>query len=120
MRYPLRVSASVLGLVLVLWGSADVQAAEVQVLAGGAMTAAIKQLGAQFESASGHKLVIRFGTTPELIKLATTGGPFDVGIVPQEVLRTPPRRLSSFPGRQPTSLASASASPSDRGLPSPR
>jgi molybdate transport system substrate-binding protein len=86
-RYPLRVSASVLGLVLVLWGSADVQAAEVEVLAGGAMTAAIKQLGAQFESASGHKLVIRFGTTPELIKLATTGGPFDVGIVPQEVFK---------------------------------
>jgi molybdate transport system substrate-binding protein len=41
------------------------------------MTAAIQELGAQFERASGHKLVIRFGTTPELIKLAATGGPFD-------------------------------------------
>jgi molybdate transport system substrate-binding protein len=86
-RYSLTMAASVLGLALVLSPSANVQAAEIQVLAGGAMTAAIKELGAQFESATGHKLVIRFGTTPELIKLATTGGPFDVGVVPREVFK---------------------------------
>ena len=86
-RLSLTVLASVLILGLVLSPSANVQAAEVQVLAGGAMTAAIKELGAQFESASGHKLVIRFGTTPELIKLAVTGGPFDIGIVPREVFK---------------------------------
>jgi molybdate transport system substrate-binding protein len=63
-KYSFRVAALVLGLALVLPPSGNVQAAEVQVLAGGAMTAAIKELGAQFESASGHKLVIRFGTTP--------------------------------------------------------
>jgi molybdate transport system substrate-binding protein len=84
-KYSFTVTALVLGLALVLPPSGNVQAAEVQVLAGGAMTAAIKELGAQFESASGHKLVIRFGTTPELIKLAATGGPFDIGIVPREV-----------------------------------
>jgi molybdate transport system substrate-binding protein len=47
----------------------------------------MRELAAQFESASGHKLVIRFGTTPELIKLATTGGPFDLGVVPTEVMK---------------------------------
>jgi len=39
------------------------------------------------ESASGHKLTIRFGTTPELVKMATTGGPFDLGVVLQGVLQ---------------------------------
>jgi len=86
-RYSLTMAASALGLALVLLPSANVQAAEIQVLAGGAITAAIKELGAQFESATGHELVIRFGTTPELIKLATTGGPFDVGVVPREVFK---------------------------------
>ncbi len=50
------------------------------------MTGPLRELGAQFERASGHKLVFRFGTTLELIKLATTGGPFDLGVVPREVL----------------------------------
>jgi molybdate transport system substrate-binding protein len=86
-KYSLTVAASVLGLALVLSPTANVQAAELQVLAGGAMTAPLKELVAQFESASGHKLVIRFGTTPELIKLATTGGPFDLGVVPREVFK---------------------------------
>jgi molybdate transport system substrate-binding protein len=66
---------------------ANLQAAELQILAGGGMTAPLKELGAQFESASGHKLVFRFGTTPELIKLATSGGPFDLGVVPREVFK---------------------------------
>jgi molybdate transport system substrate-binding protein len=63
----------------------NVQAAEIQVLAGGAMTGPLKELGAKFETETGNKLVFRFGTTPELIKLVTTGGPFDLAIVPREV-----------------------------------
>jgi len=86
-RYLLTVAASVLGLALLLSPAANVHAAELQVLAGGAISAAIQELGAQFERASGHKLVIRFGTTPELIKLAATGGPFDLGVVPREVFK---------------------------------
>ena len=75
-----------LGVALVLLSMTEVHAAEVQILAGGAMTGPLRELGAQFERASGHTLVFRFGTTPELIKLATTGGPFDLGVVPREVL----------------------------------
>jgi len=75
-----------LGLALVLSSIAHVQAADLQILAGGAMTGSLRELGPQFERASGQKLVFRFGTTPELIKLATTGGPFDLGVVPREVL----------------------------------
>jgi molybdate transport system substrate-binding protein len=82
----LGASATMLCL-LVLLPTASAQAAELQVLAGGAMTAPIQEIAAKFESATGHKLVFRFGTTPELIKLATTGGPFDVGVVPREVFK---------------------------------
>ncbi|MFZ2069101.1 MAG: substrate-binding domain-containing protein [Xanthobacteraceae bacterium] len=79
--------AMVAGAVLVAAPVSGLQAAELQVLAGGAMTAPLKELATQFEGTSGHKLVFRFGTTPELIKLATTGGAFDLGIVPREVYK---------------------------------
>src|SRR3954471_15291369 len=83
----LTAAASMLGLALVLSPIANVQAAELQILAGGATTGPLRDLAAPFESASGHTLVFRFGTTPELIKLATTGGPFDLGVVPPDVLK---------------------------------
>jgi molybdate transport system substrate-binding protein len=77
--------APVLGLALLL--PPNLHAAELNVLAGGAMTGPMRELGAQFERASGHKLAFRFGTTPELIKLTTSGGPFDLGVVPVEVFK---------------------------------
>jgi len=72
-------------------------AAELQLLAGGGMTA-MRELAQRFETASGHKLVIRVGTTPELIKLATTGGPFDLAVVPREVFRDDGARAKVMPG----------------------
>src|SRR5262249_59767989 len=83
----LTTAALILGLVLVLSSIANVQAAELQILAGGGIAGPLRELAAQFESASGHKLVLRFGTTPELIKLATTGTPFDLGVVPREMFK---------------------------------
>jgi len=76
-----------LSLALVLSPSANAHAAELQVLAGGAIAGSLRELAVQFERLSGHKLVFRFGTTPELIKLATAGGPFDLGVVPREVFK---------------------------------
>ena len=64
----------------------NAHAAEIRVLAGGAMTAVWTEIKPKFEQASGHKLDIFFGTTPNLIKEATSGKPFDVGIVPVEVM----------------------------------
>jgi len=63
------------------------RAADLVVLAGGSMTASLKDLGPRFEKATGHKLDIRFAGTPDLIKQATSGAPFDAGVVPIEVMK---------------------------------
>lgn len=74
------------------------QAAELQILAGGGIAGPMRELAAQFESSSGHRLVLRFGTTPELIKLATSGGPFDLGVVPREVFKDAAAQARFAPG----------------------
>jgi molybdate transport system substrate-binding protein len=74
------------------------QATELQVIAGGGIASPLREIAAQFESISGHKIVIRFGTSPELIKMATTGGPFDLGVVPQVVLKDAAARTQFAPG----------------------
>ena len=76
-----------LGLALVVPSVAKVQAAELKVLAGGSMTGVLNELGPQFERVSGHKLTIHFDSTPNLIKLATSGEPFDLGVVPVDVFK---------------------------------
>ena len=91
-------SALVSGVALPGGAAGNVQAAELQVLAGGAMTAPLKEIAVQFESVTGHKIVFRFGTTPELIKLATTGGPFDLGVVPREVFKDAAAQARFVPG----------------------
>jgi molybdate transport system substrate-binding protein len=58
-----------------------------KVLAGGSLNSVLTELGPQFERASGHKLIIHFDTTPNLIKLATSGDPFDLGVVPIDVFK---------------------------------
>src|SRR4051812_7854004 len=80
-------TAAMLAVVFMASPVVKLHATELQILAGGAMTAPLKDIGAQFESASGHRLIFRFGTTPELIKLVTTGGPFDLAVVPREVFK---------------------------------
>jgi molybdate transport system substrate-binding protein len=73
-------------------------AVELQILGGGALTGPLNELAARFEKAFGHKLVIRYGTTPELVKLATTGGPFDLGVTPRDVHKDAAARARFVPG----------------------
>jgi molybdate transport system substrate-binding protein len=95
-RYSLAVATSVLALTL-LSRSATVEAAELRLLAGGAMSSVWADIKPKFEQASGHKLEIFLGTTPNLIKEATSGKPFDVGVVPVEVMQDALARAKFVP-----------------------
>src|SRR5207248_2141794 len=85
------------GLVFLLRWLSVVQAAELQVIAGGGITASLTEIVAQFERASGHKVGVRYGTAPELIKMATSGSPFDLAVVPQDVLNDAGARAGFTP-----------------------
>jgi molybdate transport system substrate-binding protein len=80
------LTAGALGLALALAPLASLHAAELKVLAGGSMTIPLKELGPQFERATGHKVEFVFAGTPELIKLATSA-PFDAAVVPVDVFQ---------------------------------
>lgn len=97
-RLSLTAAAPILGLALFFSPMATLQAAELKVLAGGSMTGPLGQLGPLFERASGHKLVIQFGSTPQLIKQVTSGAPFDLGVVPAEVFKDAAARERFAPG----------------------
>ncbi len=79
------IAAALFGLAMAPFAGA--KAAELAVLAGGSMTASLKELGPRFEKATGHRLTIHFAGTPELIKQATSGAPFDLGVVPVDVMK---------------------------------
>lgn len=63
------------------------RAAELRLIAGGSMTALLNELGPPFERASGHRLVIHFDSTPNIIKLVTSGAPFDLAVAPADVFK---------------------------------
>jgi molybdate transport system substrate-binding protein len=81
------ITASMLGLAMILSPLTSAQAAELKVMAGGSMTASLTELGPQFERATGHKVAVHFAATPDLIKEATSGTPFDLGVVPVDVMK---------------------------------
>ena len=81
------LTAAALTLTLALAPAAGARAAELKILAGGAMTASMGELVPRFERATGHKLTVQFGGTPELIRLATSGEAFDLGVFPVDVLK---------------------------------
>lgn len=98
MKMPLLAAvASMFGLAPVLSPMGGLHAAELKVLAGGSLTSVLNELGPQFESASGHRLVIHFDSTPNLIKQAT-GEPFDLAVVPIDVFRDATAKAHFTPG----------------------
>jgi len=95
--------AAALMLAMVLAPAAS-RAADLTVLAGGSMTASLKDLAPRFEQARGHKLSFQFAGTPELIKLATSGAPFDLGVVPVDVMKDAAAR-AKFAAAAPVDIA---------------
>jgi molybdate transport system substrate-binding protein len=85
MKKPPLAAAAMFGIALLL--SPVAEAAELRVIAGGSMTGPLNALAPEFEKASGHKLTIHFDSTPNLIKQATSGAPFDLGVVPVDVFK---------------------------------
>ena len=80
------LTAALLCLAMAMAPIAAATGAELKVLAGGSMTASLKEIAPKFEATSGHKLDITFAATPELIKMATSA-PFDLGVVPVDVMK---------------------------------
>ncbi len=95
MTTSLTAAASLVGLALAFAPAA--KAAELKVLAGGALTGVLGELGPRFERESGHKLTIQFAATPDLIKAATSGAPFDLGVTPVDVFKNAEARASFAP-----------------------
>ncbi len=77
--------AIVLGLVMTTM--TPVKASELKLVAGGSLAGLFKQLGPQFEKASGHTLSIHFNSTPNIISRINAGTPFDAVVVPADVFR---------------------------------
>src|SRR5258705_5563724 len=97
-KLSLTAAASMLGVALVM-PMTDLRAAELKILAGGSTTGWLNELGPQFERASGHKLTTHFDSTPNLIKLATSGAPFDLAVVPVDVFKDAAARARFAPGQ---------------------
>ena len=62
-------------------------ASEIKLIAGGSLAGLFKDIGPQFEKASGHTLSIHFDSTPNIIKRINEGTPFDAVVVPLDVFK---------------------------------
>jgi molybdate transport system substrate-binding protein len=99
MSTPISAAAmSIIGMAVLLSPLASLRAAELKVLAGGSMTASLNELGPEFERASGHKLVIHFDSTPNLIKQASSGTPFDLAVAPVDLFKDAGANARFVPG----------------------
>lgn len=74
-------AAAIFGLMILLAHSVTAEAAEVKVLCLAAMRPVLKELGPQFEYATGHQLMIQFDVIGVLKRQIDTGERFDVAIL---------------------------------------
>ena len=72
--------------ILLLLLAAPVQAAELKVLSGNGARAAVLELAARFDRASGHKTSVEFAVNPQTRAKIEAGQPFDVAILNPPVL----------------------------------
>ena len=70
-------SMAVVAVVILLAGG-QVQAAEITVLAGMGVVSGVRDLGPAFERMTGHKVIVRFEQTADLIKIINSGAPADI------------------------------------------
>ena len=87
--------------VLLLAPGAGSYAAEVKVLATGALSEAFKEIVPQFERATGHKLSVRYAASPVVIKQIEAGDPFDVAIAVSGPMNDAAKQGFLAPGERP-------------------
>src|SRR5262245_57864734 len=80
---------------------AGVQAAELRVLAVGALPDVFKLLVPQFEQATGHKLIVQFGATPGLAKQIEADEAFDVAVLVSGPMNEQAKQGFFAPGPRP-------------------
>lgn len=71
--------------------------AELQILAGGGIADPLNEIVARFERAHGQRIVLQYGTLPQLIDVARRGVAFDLAVVPRDVLDDPAVRALIVP-----------------------
>jgi len=71
--------------------------AELTILAGGGIAAPLDDIVARFERARDQRVVARYGTLPQLIDMARGGIPFELAVVPRDVLDDPAVRALIVP-----------------------
>ena len=80
------LAMSTIGFMILLAVGFAAGAAEIKVLSGNGARAAVRELGAQFERASGHKLAIHFEVNAALRRKILAGETFDVAVLNPPVL----------------------------------
>jgi molybdate transport system substrate-binding protein len=73
-----------LSCLLVLWCAAGLQAAEVTVFAAASLTDSLRELGANYEKATGDKIVFNFAASGPLARQIEAGAPADIFISADE------------------------------------
>jgi len=91
-----RSMAALASIMIVATMSAAVRAAEVKVAVAANFTDAVKEIGALFEKASGHKAVFSFGPTGGLYNQITQAAPFEVFLSADQ--QTPAKALAEGHG----------------------
>ena len=74
------VAAATIGFMILLAQGLAAEAAEVKLIGAGPMRAVVKELGAQFERDTGHKLVTKFVSGPVVKQEIDAGETFDIAI----------------------------------------
>src|SRR5262245_22097245 len=74
-------AAATCGLIILLVQGVAAEAAEVKVLSAASLRPVMNELGAQFERATGHKLVLQFDVIGVLKRQIDAGESFDVALL---------------------------------------
>src|SRR3978361_2283102 len=98
MTKPRFAVTSLISGILVMAAATSLQAAELKLIAGGSMTALLRELAPSFEKATGHTLSIHFDSTPNIISRVNSGTPFDVVVVPIDVFKDAAAKDRFAPG----------------------